>query len=96
MSEDVEVQRGVRQKCTLSPKIFNIYSEFSFKEDVDGIDGGTQVTSIRFADDTVVIAANQEDLQLFINKVTGTGDRYVLKLNISKTKFKVGSKKPIQ
>lgn len=81
ISEVVEIRRGVEQWCTLFQLIFNIYSEFLFKEPLDRIDGRIEVNrvninNLRNADDMVLFATNQEDLQLFINKVAVTCDKF--------------------
>ena len=32
LSEPFEIKRGVRQGCVLSPTLFNLYTEYSFRE----------------------------------------------------------------
>lgn len=68
---------------------------------MEGIDVGVQIYRITiskliYVDDTVLIAANQDDFQLLINKVTETSDKLAIKFNTAKTKFRVGSNKLIQ
>ncbi|CAG9835414.1 unnamed protein product [Diabrotica balteata] len=45
------------------------------------------VNDLRYAEDTVLIASNEEDLQRLINRITEACDEYGLKFNTSKTKL---------
>lgn len=100
MTENIEIHRGVRQGCILSPMIFNIYSEKIFDEALTGSKEGIKVNGVlinnlRYADDTVIIADSREDLQILINKVTEACNKYGLNLNIKKTKYMSVSKSSI-
>lgn len=98
-SEPVEIRRGVRQGCVLSPLLFNLYSEDIFRESLDGIQGGIKINgeninNIRYADDAVLIASSLENLQELVNSLNVTSKEYGLELNIKKTKYMVISKTP--
>lgn len=104
-SEEVEIKRGVRQGCILSPLLFNLYSEFIFKEALEGTTCGIEITSedskliinnIRYADDTVLITKSHTELQLIINRVTQACENYGLKLNAKKTKVMIVSRESIR
>lgn len=74
ISEEMEIRRGVRQGCILSPLLFNAYSEEIIQEalvnETVGIKvNGVLINNIRYADDTVIIADKLEDLQRVMNKV---------------------------
>ena len=66
MSEYIEIKRGVRQGCVLSPTLLNLCTEMIFREIVDkkGVTiGGVNINNLRYADDTVLLANNHQDLQ---------------------------------
>jgi len=56
----VQIGLGVRQGFSLSPIIFNLYSECLNKEALDGLGdfniGGQIIQSVKYADDLVLMA----------------------------------------
>uniref|UniRef100_A0A8D8L8K4 Craniofacial development protein 2 n=1 Tax=Cacopsylla melanoneura TaxID=428564 RepID=A0A8D8L8K4_9HEMI len=97
-TDPVNIKRGTRQGCVLSPQFFNIYSEYIFNEALANITHGIKIgneiiNNIRYADDTVLLSNSIEELQILVDKITSVCDKYGLKLNTSKTKFMIVSKK---
>ena len=74
----IEIQRGVRQGCILSPFLFNLYADRIFKEPTEELDlgvkiNGVPVSTIEYAYDAVVLSENIEDFQLLLNKISQIG-----------------------
>jgi len=101
-----KIQKGVRQGCPLSPALFNVLIEKAINViklylEQEGIGvkiGGVLITMLRFADDIVVLATSEEDLQAALNVMNImniTFKEYSLKINAAKTKALVRYKKNI-
>ena len=97
LSPFTEIKRGVRQGCVLSPYLFNIYTEFIFREaeELEGIMiNGHNVNNLRYVDDTALIASDEEKLQKLVDIVKECSSNAGLEMNAKKTKTMVLSKQP--
>ena len=88
-----QIGKGVHQGCILSPCLFNIYAEYimrnaGLEEAQAGIKiARRNVNNLRYADDTNLMAENEEKLKILLMKVKEESEKVGLKLNIQKTKI---------
>lgn len=85
------IDKGVRQGCILSPHLFNVYTEQIMRQaDVDGLGvniGGRDITNLRYADDTALLADNITSMKRILHRVDNAGQKVGLHLNAKKTKI---------
>ena len=93
----IQIRKGVRQGCILSPCLFNLYSEYimrnaGLEEAQAGIKiARTNINNLRYADDTTLMAKSEEELKSLLTKVKEESEKVGLKLNIQKTKIMASS-----
>ena len=95
MSEWKSINQGVRQGCVASPHLFALNTEMIMREieDMEGFrNGGKVVNNIRYADDTVILAESEQQLQQLINTVVTESELKELYLNSTKSFTVVFSK----
>ena len=96
ITEEFQVKKGVRQGCVLSPSLFNLYTEKIFREieDIKGVNvGGHNINNLRYADDTSLLALEEQKLQNLFTTVDDKGKLYGMEINVKKTKSMVAGKK---
>src|SRR5574337_906108 len=89
----LEIGKGVRQGCILSPCLFNLHAEDIMRnaglEDAQpGIKiARRNINNLRYADDTTLMAESEKELKSLLMKVKVESEKVGLKLNIQKTKI---------
>ena len=81
------------QGCILSPCLFNLYADYIMRnaglEEVQARIkiAGRNISNLRYADDSTLMAENEEELKSLLMKVKEGSEKVGLKLNIQKTKI---------
>ena len=77
----------------MSPCLFNLYADYILRnaglaEAQAGIKiAGKNISNLRYADDTTLMAESEEELNSLLMKVKEESEKAGLKLNIQKTKI---------
>ena len=93
LSEWKEINSGVRQGCGLSPLLFNIYMNAmiqDFRENRHGsipINRHLKLDTIIFADDLVLLATSEDDLQWSVHNLNLVAQKYSMEISTEKTKI---------
>ena len=88
-----QIGKGVRQGCILSPCLFNLYAEYIMRNArLDEAPArikiaGRNINNLKYADDTTLMAENEEELNSLLMKVKEESEKAGLKLNIQKMKI---------
>ena len=88
-----QIGKGLRQGCILSGCIFNFYAEYimrnvGLEEAQTGIKISVRnINNLRYADDTTLMAGNEEELKSLLMKVKEETEKIGLNFNIQKTKI---------
>ena len=73
-TEWFQIGKGVRQGCTLSPCLFNLYAEYIMRNaGLDEAQAGIKIArrninNLRYADDTTLMAESKEELKDPLNE----------------------------
>ena len=92
-----QIRKGVHQGCVLSLCLFNLYAEYikrntGLEEAQAGIKiAGRNLNTLRYADDTTLMAESEEELKSLLMKVKEESEKVGLKLNIEKIKIMASS-----
>ena len=84
------IEKGIPQGCLLSLCLFNLHAEHIMRN--AGLDklqagikiGGRNINNLRYADDTMLMAESEEELNSPLMRVKEESERSGLKLNIKK------------
>ena len=88
-----KIGKGVYQGYILSPCLFNFYAEYimrnaGLEEAQVGLKiAGRNINNLRYADDTTLMAENEEELKSLLMKVKVESEKVGLKLSVQKTKI---------
>ena len=88
-----QVGKRVRQGCTLSLSLFNLYAEYNMRNgELEEAQAGSKfagrnINNLRYAHDTTLVAESEEALKSLLMKVKVESEKVGLKLNIQKTKI---------
>jgi hypothetical protein len=84
----VKIGRGVRQGCCLSPILFNLYCEYLTKEALEGFGdfkiGGQVIRTVKYAEDLVLLAREENVLQGMVDRLIEIGRCYGMEMNVEK------------
>ena len=89
----IQIGKGVRQGCILSPCLFNFYAEnimrnAGLEEAQAGIKiARRNINKLRYSDDTTLMAESEEELKSLLMNLKEESEKVGLKLNIQKTKI---------
>ena len=89
LTDWIDIEYGVRQGDTLSPTLFGMYIN-DLIEDVKDLDlgipiGTTKLSILVYADDVVILAENEEDLQTMLDVISQWGRKWRIKFNNRKS-----------
>jgi len=88
---DCIIGQGVRQRCPLSPLLFNIYIQYVINEALEDVEegvkvGGVRVPAVRFADDQAMVSHTVRGLQIIMDALQNISEKYNMRINVKKTK----------
>ena len=92
-----QIRKGVHQGCTLSPCLFNLYTEYIMRNTgLDEAQAGIKIArrnfnNLRYTDDTTLMAESEEELKSLLMKVNEENRKAGWKFNIQKTKIMASS-----
>ena len=90
----LQIGKGVRQCCILSPCLFNFYAEYIMRN--AGLEAaqagikiaGRNINNLRYADDTTLMAESEEELKSLLAQAAVTGTHSVAKRSYPTSKVR--------
>lgn len=95
ISETFPVTKGLKQGCCLSPTLFRIYIQEAltqWRRQVSGMGidiSNDYLTTLFFADDQVVVAGDEDDMDFMFRKLLDSYKKWGLNINLKKTEYLV-------
>lgn len=95
LSEPIRTTKGLRQGCSLSPLLFNIYVEVilrKWKQSCQGMGlpiNDTHLFTLSFADDQVIVAQDSFDLEFMLRRLYSEYRKWGLEVSLEKTEYLV-------
>ena len=87
-TDEIKINQGVRQGCSLSPTLFNIHIDDVLKnwqsKEYPGVqlDRHTYLSTFLFADDKIIIQENEDTLQLAVHRLNQICPEYNIKISL--------------
>ena len=80
------MESGVRQGCVISTLLFNLCSVIrEAMKNVEEIKfNGINITDLRYADDTVLVADKRKKMQIMIDRLSRACKEYGMEINVKK------------
>ena len=92
-----QIRKGVHQGCILPACLFNFYAEYIMRNSrleeaqAEIKIAGRNINSLRYADDTTLMAESEEELKSLLMKVKQESEKVGLKLSVQKMKIMASS-----
>ena len=89
----LQIGKGVRQGCIVSPYLFNLYAGYSmWNAELGEAQAGIKIArrsinNFRHTDETTLVAEREEELKNLLMNMKEESEKAGLKLNIQKTKI---------
>ncbi|MCH9657352.1 reverse transcriptase family protein [archaeon] len=99
-SNEITINKGVRQGDTISPKLFTtclelVFRKLNWTENRNGINiNGKSLNHLKFADDIVIITHELKENEQMMNELQEASKSVGLKINLSKTKILINNHVP--
>ena len=71
--------------CFVSTSVFSVHKQFSIREDCGALCGGMRVSSLLFADDTVLLAESAEDMRRSLQCLQSWCEEWSMEINGEKS-----------